>query len=186
VEAFLYVRTQPGAALTVLGALLGHHGVRRAILVIGRWDILALIEAADMAALARTVLSGVHQLDGVVQTMTAPIVPMSAMAGVGLGFGTAGPPTLLRGDASLVHLKAAPGTVPELLERLAEMDEVTGIAAIAGPHDLLVEIRRPWDVASQTILEKIHPLPGVRSTETMMALDAEEFDEDRDQFSAWE
>ena len=185
-EAFLYVRTRAGAALSVLGSLLGHHGVRRAILVIGQWDVLALIEGADMASIAKTVLTGVHQLEGVVQTMTAPIVPPGAMGELGLGFGTAGPPTLLKGDASLVHVKAAPGTVPELLERLAEMDEVTGIAAIAGPYDLLVEIRRPWDVASRTILEKIHPLPGVHSTETMMALDAEEFDEDRDQFSAWE
>jgi len=35
------------------------------------------------------------------------------------------------------------------------------------------------------VLEQIHALPGVRSTKTLVSIQYEEPDEDRDQFSAW-
>jgi hypothetical protein len=49
-----------------------------------------------------------------------------------------------------------------------------------------VAIPQPWEVASGIIIEQLHGLPGVVSTETLVAIRYEEPEEDRDQFSAWE
>ena len=46
-------------------------------------------------------------------------------------------------------------------------------------------IPEPWEVASAIVLDKIHALPGVRSTSTLVSVDYEEPEEDRDQFSSW-
>jgi hypothetical protein len=47
-------------------------------------------------------------------------------------------------------------------------------------------VPEPWEVASGIVLDKIHALPGVRTTSTLVSVDYEEPEEDRDQFSAWE
>jgi len=60
-----------------------------------------------------------------------------------------------------------------------------GAAVLAGPWDLLACIAEPWEVASGIILDGIHPLPGVRTTSTLVSVDFDEPQEDRDQFSAW-
>jgi hypothetical protein len=49
-----------------------------------------------------------------------------------------------------------------------------------------VAIPQQWEVASGIVIEQLHGLPGVVSTETLVAIRYEEPEEDRDQFSAWE
>ena len=56
---------------------------------------------------------------------------------------------------------------------------------LSGDNDLLVCVAQPWEIASGVILEQIHALPGVRSTNTLVSVKFEEPDEDRDQFSTW-
>ena len=46
-------------------------------------------------------------------------------------------------------------------------------------------VAQPWEVASGVVLEEIHSLPGVISTNTLVSVIYEEPEEDRDQFSAW-
>jgi DNA-binding Lrp family transcriptional regulator len=66
------------------------------------------------------------------------------------------------------------------------MDEVAGVALIAGEDDILAEIPFDWEEAARVVLERIQALPGVRSTNTLVAIDQlPPEDEDRDQFSAW-
>ena len=65
------------------------------------------------------------------------------------------------------------------------MTEVAGVAVIGGPFDLLACVAQPWEVASSLVLEEIHSLPGVMSTDTLVSVVYEEPEEDRDQFSAW-
>jgi DNA-binding Lrp family transcriptional regulator len=182
VDAFLWLQAAPGAAGRVVGEVSTLHGVRRATLVVGDWDGLAVIEADDMPAIG-AILGQVQAIEGVVRTAAAPMVPPDRLGTVGGGFTIGRPPQLNPGDACYVQIRATPGSVPVLFERLAEIEAVTGVAAIAGAYDLLVEIRRPWDVASGLILELIRPLEGVIETSTLVGY--EEAEEDRDQFSAW-
>jgi hypothetical protein len=65
------------------------------------------------------------------------------------------------------------------------MSDVSGVAVVGGEYDLMACVAQPWEVASAVILEEIHALPGVVSTDTLVSIDYEEPEEDRDQFSAW-
>ena len=183
-DAFLYARIAPGAAGRLLSEIRIQPGVRRAVLIVGRWDVLGVVEAADIGTIAATVITNIQQIDGVQRTLTVPLVPPDRLSPSG-ALGLVSPPQVMPGDACYVHIRAAPGMVPALYEHLSELDSVSGLAATAGEFDLLVEIRRPWEIASGVILDQIQTMPGIVSTETMLGVDYEEPDEDRDQFSAW-
>jgi hypothetical protein len=120
-------------------------------------------------------------IEGMDRTLTAPVVPPDRLGIVGFG----GPPTppIVRG-ASYVHIAAEAGAAAGLYERLSEVG-VAGAAVLAGPWDLLACLSEPWEVASGIILDKIQPLPGVRATSTLVSVDFEEDEEERDQFSSW-
>lgn len=184
-DAFIYVRAKPGTAGRIVVELMTRPGVRRAVMTTGTWDILGVIEAPNMATIGSTVLEHVQTIDGVERTLTAPVVPPEQLGALGGGFGLAGPPQLMPGGACYVHVRAAAGTVPALFERLSELEAVRGVAVLAGEHDLIVEVPLAWESASGVILEQIQPLPGVLSTTTMIGVDLEEPEDDRDQFSAW-
>ncbi len=156
--------------------------VRRAVAVVGDWDILVHVDGADLATIASSVLSEIHQVDGVVRTLTAPVVPPDR---VGIaGWGSPQAPAII-GDACYVHIKADAGAASGLAERLGEMADVSGVAVLGGEFDLMACVAHPWEVASGIILEQIHPLPGVIATNTLVSVNYEEPDEDRDQFSTW-
>jgi hypothetical protein len=100
------------------------------------------------------------------------------------GWNAPDPPAII-GDACYVHIKAEAGAAAGIAERLGELSDVSGVAVLGGEYDLLACVAQPWEVASGTILEEIHALPGVVSTDTLVSLVYEEPEEDRDQFSAW-
>jgi DNA-binding Lrp family transcriptional regulator len=181
VEAFVYLRVRPGTITAVRNHLASSTVARRSVVVIGDWDVMCLIEGPDLAAVAGAVLGEIQMTDGVERTFTAPVVPTDRLGLVGFG----GPPTppIVRG-ASYVHIAAEAGAAPGLYERLSEVG-VAGAAVLAGPWDLLACITEPWEVASGIILDGIQGLPGVRATNTLVSVDYEEAEEDRDQFSAW-
>ncbi|HEY7399778.1 MAG TPA: Lrp/AsnC ligand binding domain-containing protein [Actinomycetota bacterium] len=181
-EAFLYVRARPGTVERVATEVAGTAGVRRATIVVGDWDVLALVEGSTMSAIASAVLSQVHGIDGVQRTLTAPLVPPDR---VGMGFGAPPQPSLAPGEACYVHVRAEAGAVEGLLERLAEIEEVSGVAVTGGRFDLVAEIRQPWELASGTVISVLRALPGVSATTTMVGVAYEEPEEDRDQFSSW-
>ena len=181
-DAFVYLRVAPGRVGSVLTQLAGRQGLRRSLAVVGDWDVLIHVDGPDLDHIATTVLSQIHSVDGVVQTMTAPAVPADRI-GIG-GFGTVEAPTILAG-ACYVHVKVQAGAAAGLVERITELPDVAGVAVLAGEWDLLVCVAQPWEVASGVILEQIHALPGVTSTKTLVTVAYEEPEEDRDQFSAW-
>jgi len=84
-----------------------------------------------------------------------------------------------------VHIQAQAGAAGGIAERLGEMTDVSGVAVLGGPYDLMACVAQPWEVASGVVLEEIHSLPGVISTNTLVSVIYEEPEEDRDQFSAW-
>jgi DNA-binding Lrp family transcriptional regulator len=182
-DAFLYCRVNPGRVPTVVSQLPALQGVKRAITVVGTWDVLAALEGQDLSTLAGSIVSKVHRIEGIERTFTAPVVPADR---VGISFSSVGPPVLDQSEACYVHIKAQAGAIEGLVERLAEVQDVAGLAVIAGPYDLLVQVRQPWEVASGIIIDQIHPLPGVDSTMTLVGVAYDEPEEDRDQFSAWQ
>src|ERR687897_691453 len=101
-----------------------------------------------------------------------------------VGFGGLPTPQIIRG-ACYVHIAAEPGAAAGLYERLSEIGGVSGAAVLGGRWDLMACIPEPWEVASGIVLDKVHALPGVRTTSTLVSVDYEEPEEDRDQFSSW-
>jgi DNA-binding Lrp family transcriptional regulator len=182
-EAYVYLQVAPGAIPNVMAQIASKNGVRRAVTVVGEWDVMALVEGSDVTAVGQVVLSQLHQIEGVQRTYTAPVVPPDRI-GIGWGIQTTTPVPI--GDACFVHVRAQAGAVAGLVERLSESEEISGLAVLGGRYDLLVAIPQPWEVASGIVIEQLHGLPGIISTETLVAIRYEEPEEDRDQFSAWE
>lgn len=181
-EAFVYLRVRPGLVGPVRNQLTSTATARRSVVVIGNWDVLCLIDGPDLATIATGVLSELQTIDGVDRTFTAPVVPPDRLGVV--GFGGLPTPQIIRG-ACYVHIQADAGAAAGLYERLSEIGGVSGAAVLGGRWDLLACIPEPWEVASAIVLDKIHALPGVRSTSTLVSVDYEEPEEDRDQFSSW-
>jgi DNA-binding Lrp family transcriptional regulator len=181
-DAYVYLRIRPGSMTEVLAGLTTKPNVRRAIAVVGAWDVLVHVEGADLASLASSVLSEIHGVDGVVRSVTSPVVPPDRV-GVG-GWGAPAAPAII-GDACYVHIKAGPGAAAGIAERLGEMAEVSGVAVLGGEYDVMACVAQPWEVASGVIMDQIHGLPGVVATSTLVSIVYEEPEEDRDQFSTW-
>jgi DNA-binding Lrp family transcriptional regulator len=181
-EAFVYLRVRPGTIGTVRNRLTSTATARRSVVVIGNWDVLCLIDGPDLATVATGVLSELQTIEGVERTLTAPVVPPDRLGVV--GFGGLPTPQIIRG-ACYVHIEADAGAAAGLYERLSEIGGVSGAAVLGGRWDLMACIPEPWEVASAIVLDKIHALPGVRSTSTLVSVDYEEPEEDRDQFSSW-
>ncbi len=181
-DAYVYMQVAPGKVPSVLTQLAGRAGLRKALAVVGNWDVLVQIEGPDLDQIAATVLSQLHGVDGVIRTLTTPVVPADRV-GVA-GFGNVQAPPIVAG-ACYVHVQAQAGAAAGLVERVSEMQDVAGVAVLGGDWDLLICIAQPWEVASGVVLEEIHSLPGVERTSTLVSIAYEEPDEDRDQFSAW-
>jgi hypothetical protein len=181
-EAFVYLRVRPGRLVEVRSQLASTANARRSVVVIGEWDVLCLIEGPDLATIGTGVLSELGSIEGVERTLTAPVVPPDRRGVVGFG----GPPTpqIIRG-ACYVHIQADAGAVGGLYERLGEIAGISGAAVLGGEWDLIACVPEPWEIASGLVLEKIHALPGIRATSTLVSVDYEEPMEDRDQFSSW-
>lgn len=181
-EAFVYLRVRPGSVVPVRTQLTSSAVARRSIVVVGEWDVLCLIDGPDLGTIGTSVLSELQLIEGVERTYTAPVVPSDRLGVV--GFGGLPTPQIIRG-ACYVHIDAEPGTAAGLYERLSEIGGVSGAAVMGGRWDLMACVPEPWEIASSIVLDKIQPLPGVRSTSTLVSIDYEEPEEDRDQFSSW-
>lgn len=70
VTAYLFLECTSGRLKEVLARLKRVHGVRDAHIVTGNYDIIALVEAPDLAALSDAVLSKVQAIPGVYKTTT--------------------------------------------------------------------------------------------------------------------
>jgi len=185
VDAFVYLRIRPGKVEEVLMHLEAARGVHHSMLVVGDWDILAAVHGPDLTSIAADVLRSIQRIEGIERSLTTPVVPghVVGLAGGGLGSTM---PMQRTGPACFVRIQTTPETTTQIFESLTEMDEVAGVALVAGDDDILAEIPFEWEEAARVVLELIQGLPGVRSTNTLVAIEelpAE--DEDRDQFSAW-
>jgi len=180
-DAYVYIRIASGSMAETLAGLSAKPGIKRVVATIGDWDLLLYAKGGSLSEIGNRVLAEIHQIPGVVQTITAPVVPPDR-AGL---FGVAVAIPQIVPNASYVHIKAKAGKAVEIGESLAGMEDVDGVALLAGEWDILACVARPWEIASGIILERIHAVPGVIATKTLVSIDYDEAEEDRDQFSAW-
>jgi len=185
VDAFVYLRVRPGKVEEVVVELENVGGVRAAVAVVGAWDVLVAVQGPDLLGISEEVIRGIHRIEGVERTMTAPVVPGDVYALSGEVTKTP-IPMQEPGPACFVHVKASPGSASRLADTIAEVEEVSAVAMIAGEHDLIVEIPFPWEQAAPVIVNRILPIEGVQEARTLVAiLFPGPDEEDRDQFSAW-
>ena len=73
-QAIVYIRTEPGKALTLLDKIKKIPDVRFAAATTGRFDIVVRVEIPDLKALGESVVSGIQGIPDVRYTETSLIV----------------------------------------------------------------------------------------------------------------
>ena len=76
VEAFVLIQTEIGKAAAVAAALSDIEGVVRSNAVTGPYDVIVDAQAEDIDALGKLVASKVPSVDGIVRTVTCPVVSL--------------------------------------------------------------------------------------------------------------
>src|SRR5256885_16216546 len=74
-DAYVYIRIASGSMADVLAVLAAKPGIKRVVPTVGEWDLLLYARGATLDEIGNSVLAEVHQIPGVVQTITAPVVP---------------------------------------------------------------------------------------------------------------
>jgi DNA-binding Lrp family transcriptional regulator len=73
-RAYILIETQVGKSRDVANALRALPGVPSADIITGAYDIIALVEAPDMVAMATVVTSQIQVIPGVSRTITCVAV----------------------------------------------------------------------------------------------------------------
>ncbi|MFI5338908.1 MAG: Lrp/AsnC family transcriptional regulator [Candidatus Methylomirabilales bacterium] len=74
VRAYVFIETTPGKPSQVADAVAKLPGVKVAHPVTGSYDVIAFVEAKDVAALGEFISARVHRLPGVLKTTTNVVV----------------------------------------------------------------------------------------------------------------
>ena len=74
IDAYVLIQTEIGKQLPVATALAELSGVTRAVVVTGPYDVIARVSAADVNALGALIVTEIQSVEGVVRTLTSPIV----------------------------------------------------------------------------------------------------------------
>jgi DNA-binding Lrp family transcriptional regulator len=74
IAAYVLIQTEAGKAAIVAAALRRVPGVSETASLAGPYDVIARAQARDIDELARLVTSQVQALDGVMRTMSCPVV----------------------------------------------------------------------------------------------------------------
>ena len=69
-KAFILIEAKVGLAQQVVVSLRALHGVTSADVITGSYDIIVLVEAADMGVLAELVTGQIQGVTGVLRTIT--------------------------------------------------------------------------------------------------------------------
>lgn len=71
---------------------------------------------------------------------------------------------------AIVFIKADVARIPEVAERIAELDGVSEVYSVTGHIDLIALVRvREHDEIAAVIADRVNKTPGVTSTETHIA-----------------
>ena len=73
-QAYVLVQTEMAQSAKVARRLAEIDGVTAADEVTGPYDVIAVVEAADVVVLGRDVLARVQEVEGISRTITCPVV----------------------------------------------------------------------------------------------------------------
>jgi DNA-binding Lrp family transcriptional regulator len=71
---YVLIQTETGRATDVAGAVRGESGVISIETVTGPYDVIVLVEAEDIDAVGQLVLTAIQSVEGIVRTLTCPVV----------------------------------------------------------------------------------------------------------------
>ena len=74
ISAYVFIESTPGKASQVVEAVAKLPGVQMAHAVTGSYDVIAFVEAKDVAALGELISTRVHRVPGVLKTTTNVVV----------------------------------------------------------------------------------------------------------------
>jgi DNA-binding Lrp family transcriptional regulator len=77
VHAYVLVQTEVGRSASVAKMMSQISGVTAADDVTGPYDVIAHVEAPDMDALGRDVISPLQEISGITRTLTCPVVNLA-------------------------------------------------------------------------------------------------------------
>lgn len=75
-RAFILIETAVGKTRDVVTSLRQVKGMKTVEAVTGPYDVVAVIEAADLNSVGETVTQNVHTVPGIVRTITCLVVPI--------------------------------------------------------------------------------------------------------------
>ncbi len=75
-RAYVLIQTDTGRAADVAGSIRGLSGVISTEAVTGPYDVVVFVEAEDVDALGRLVLTAIQSVEGIVRTLTCPVVKL--------------------------------------------------------------------------------------------------------------
>ncbi len=73
-RAYVLIKTRVGETGTVRDTLAQNEHIKVADIIIGPYDVVALVEADDLNAIGTVVMRFVHEVGGVENTITCPII----------------------------------------------------------------------------------------------------------------
>ena len=76
-RSFILIETAVGKTRDVVVALRQVKGMTSVEAVTGPYDVVAVLEAADLNGVGETVTQKVHTVPGIVRTITCLVVPVS-------------------------------------------------------------------------------------------------------------
>ncbi len=76
-KAFVLIETAMGKTMDVVAILQAVQGVNSADPVTGPYDVVAIVEGADINAIGNLVTKSIHTVDGVLRTVTCLAMELS-------------------------------------------------------------------------------------------------------------
>jgi DNA-binding Lrp family transcriptional regulator len=70
VRAYVLISTQPGRAMDVVSHLTGQDGIVQSDAITGEYDVIAQVEAGDVAGVGALIVEKIQRIDGVFKTVT--------------------------------------------------------------------------------------------------------------------
>ena len=70
VRAYVLISASPGRAIDVAGKLAGQDGVIQADAITGEYDVIAQVQASDVAGVGALIVEKVQRVEGVFKTVT--------------------------------------------------------------------------------------------------------------------
>jgi DNA-binding Lrp family transcriptional regulator len=70
VRAYVLISTQPGKAMDVVSHMSGQPGIVQSDAITGEYDVIAQVEAADVAGVGALIVEKIQRIEGVFKTVT--------------------------------------------------------------------------------------------------------------------